>query len=289
MSKDEAGILTNPRRQCKLSIVIPAYNEEGRIGETLDKITGYFTVDSLSACTWVDVGIEWDRIEIIVVDDGSTDGTCDLVEARSKRAVGEGIIIRLLRNGVNRGKGFSVKQGVLAAGGDYILFSDADLSTPIGEAKKLIYWLSRGYDVVIGSRALAGSRITIPQPLHRRIMGRVFNHLVQLVAIRGIQDTQCGFKAFTREAAQTLFPMQRVDGFAFDVEILYLARQFGFKIKEVPVEWRNSQGTRVRAGVDSAVMFCDLLRIRRMHMDLPWGAMAAGHRQEARGQPDQIT
>ncbi|NPV52962.1 MAG: glycosyltransferase [Firmicutes bacterium] len=295
--KDEASIsigLRKPyaeregaeREDRMLSIVIPAYNEETRIGETLDKIVDYFSSSSpdLNGASVPGRVEPIDRVEIIVVDDGSTDGTCGVVEARSRQSGEAGVVIQLLRNGVNRGKGFSVKHGVLAARGDYILFSDADLSTPIAEVDKLVCWLSDGYDVAIGSRALAESRITIPQPLHRRIMGRVFNHLVQLVAIKGIQDTQCGFKAFTREAAQTLFTMQRVDGFAFDVEILYLARQLGFKIKEVPVEWHDSPGTRVRAGIDSARMFRDLLKIRRLHLNLSLRMRQARHGYAAQHQ-----
>lgn len=227
-----------------LSVVIPAFNERKRIIPTLKKIRQYLeTQDFL--------------YEIIVVDDGSTDG---MAAAIKKEQIGRPI--RLLQNDTNRGKGYSVRKGILAARGEFILFSDADLSTPIEEVEKLLQRLDKGYDIAIGSRALAASKLVIRQSWCRETAGRTFNFLVQTLAFPGIKDTQCGFKLFTRRAARLIFNRQRFDGFGFDVEILYLGKKLDFKIAEVPVRWLNSPGSKVNILRDSTKMFLDLFRLR---------------------------
>ena len=229
-----------------LSVVIPAYNEEERISKTLEGISDYLQKKEYT-------------YEIIVVDDGSLDSTVDLVGSISRNNGN----IRVLRNGVNRGKGYSVKRGVLASSGEYVLFSDADLPIPIEEVEKLFDWLRSGYEIAIGSKRLKESKSFIDQPLYRRLMGRIFNILLQLFIIRGINDTQCGFKCFKREAADRIFPKQLVEGFCFDVELLYLAKRWGVPVKEVPVRWTNRDAkTTVKIIPDSLQMVLDLFKIR---------------------------
>jgi dolichyl-phosphate beta-glucosyltransferase len=228
-----------------LSVVIPAYNEELRIGKTLREIQTYLQRQPYSA-------------EIIVVDDGSQDGTAPSVRAFEATRPP----IYLLQNGRNRGKGFSVRQGFLRAQGECLLFSDADLSTPIEEVEKLFAALRERCEVAIGSRALPGSRVEVHQPRYREHLGRLFNLFVQLLAVPGIQDTQCGFKCFTREAALAICQRMTAERFGFDVEMLYLARLLGYRVREVPVVWRHSPQTRVRVWRDSVSMLGDLWRIR---------------------------
>jgi dolichyl-phosphate beta-glucosyltransferase len=228
-----------------LSIIIPAFNEERRIPNTLEKICNYFESKD-------------HRYEILVVDDGSTDDTATCVDQYVRKCDR----IKLVRNATNRGKGYSVKNGFVRATGDYLLFSDADLSTPIEEIEKLTSYLQRGYDIAIGSRGLKDSDIQLHQPLYREMMGKTFNIFVRLLSIRDFRDTQCGFKCFTKEAAIAVCKRQRLQGFCFDVEMLYIAKKLGYRIKEVPVTWRNSPETKVRALRHSANMFLDLLRIR---------------------------
>jgi dolichyl-phosphate beta-glucosyltransferase len=168
----------------------------------------------------------------------------------------------VLQNGRNRGKGFSVRQGFLRAHGEYLLFSDADLSTPIAEVEKLFAALHQSCDIAIGSRALPGSRIEVHQPWYRERMGQLFNVCVQALTVPGIRDTQCGFKCFSREAAMEICHRMTVERFGFDVEMLHLARRLGYRVCEVPVMWRNSPETRVRVWRDSTSMIGDLLRIR---------------------------
>lgn len=195
--------------------------------------------------------------EVVVVDDGSSDGTARVAESFSGRGV------RTLRTPGNRGKGHAVRSGMLEAGRSFVLFSDADLSTPIEELEKLAAPVLAGRaQIAFGSRAVAGSVIEVSQPLYRVAMGKTFNLMVRAIALRGIHDTQCGFKLFTRHAARELFRRQRLDGFGFDVEILAIARRLGFPVAEVPVRWIDSADTRVRAVRDSVSMFLDLFRVR---------------------------
>jgi dolichyl-phosphate beta-glucosyltransferase len=192
--------------------------------------------------------------EIIVVDDGSTDDTAAVAGLPD---------VRVLHNPRNMGKGHSVRRGMLAATGDVRLFCDADLSTPIEELDKLLPWLERGYDIVIASRDLPDSVLDPPQPRYRRVMGDTFRFLRQQILLPRLRDTQCGFKCFSRAAAERLFPLQQSAGFAFDCEILGLARQHGFRIKEQSVLWRNDRDSRVRPVRDSLAMLVDLITIYR--------------------------
>ncbi len=228
-----------------LSVIVPVYNEEKTIEGTLRKMSEYLQKN------------DW-KYEIIVVDDGSRDTTRKVVENYKKRNTH----IKLLRNEVNRGKGYAVKKGIFEANGKYLFFSDADLSTPIEEVEKLLKWLEQGYDVAIGSRGLPESEIETHQPWYRETMGRIFNLLVQAIVMRGIKDTQCGFKCFKKEVALNLFRQQKIDGFAFDTEILFLARKHNYKIREVPIRWINSPITRVHPIYSSFQMLKDLMRIK---------------------------
>ncbi len=234
-----------------LSVVIPAFNEENRIAGTLGGIIAFLKQQS------------W-RAELIVVDDGSRDGTVAAAQKELHAFRSHGLM-QVLENGQNRGKGFSVRRGMLAASGRFVLFSDADLSTPIEEVSGFIAALESGYDVVIGSRALPDSRIKVRQNLLRESMGKTFNRFARLFAFSGIHDSQCGFKCFRREAAQKLFSLQKLDGFSFDAEILYLAQKLGCRILESPVAWTNSPKSRVRILRDPLEMFCDLMKIRWLH------------------------
>jgi dolichyl-phosphate beta-glucosyltransferase len=227
-----------------LSVVIPAYNEERRILKTLERVAAYLQEQEYGS-------------EVIVVDDGSRDRTVDVVASFQVRHP-----VRLLRNEVNRGKGYSVRRGVMNARGRYILFSDADLSTPIEELEKFWPEFEGGADVVIGSRALPESEILVHQPRYRELMGRVFNICVQAVALPGLRDTQCGFKAFTQKAARIVFSRQSIEGWGFDAEILFIARLHGLTIREVPVRWLNSEESKINSLSDSVRMFRELLSIR---------------------------
>ncbi|MEK7874397.1 MAG: dolichyl-phosphate beta-glucosyltransferase, partial [Chloroflexota bacterium] len=201
-----------------LSVVIPAYNEERRIGATLLDVAEYLERQPYSS-------------ETLVVDDGSSDGTAGVVEQCAR----EHPQVRLLR-APHGGKGHAVKTGMLAATGEYRFLCDADLSMPILELGKFLPPRLTDYDIAIGSREASGAR-RIGEPLARHVAGRVFNLFVRMAAVPGIQDTQCGFKCFRAEAAQALFPLQRLPGFAFDVEVLFLARRAGLRVVEVPIEW----------------------------------------------------
>jgi dolichyl-phosphate beta-glucosyltransferase len=235
----------------KLSIVIPAYNEEKRIGSTLRAVREFAAARGLDC-------------EIIVVDDGSTDRTADVVgQEFIPRA---GVAYRFLPNEKNRGKGYSVRRGMLESRGQFSLFSDADLSTPIEELDKLMAALSDGSDVAIGSRALAGSDVQVHQNFLRELMGRVFNRLARMLTFKNIHDSQCGFKLFARKAARNLFRLARIDGFSFDAEIIYLAQKMGYRVKEVPVVWRNSPASRVGILRDPMLMIWDLFRIWLIHL-----------------------
>jgi dolichyl-phosphate beta-glucosyltransferase len=226
----------------ELSVVIPAYNEALRLPRTLEKVRAWLEARGGS-------------YELVVVDDGSRDQTSAVAQA----AGGERLTV--LRNEGNRGKGYSVRRGMLAARGSRRLMSDADLSTPIEELPRLWARMDEGWDVVIASRALPDSRIEVHQPALRETMGRAFNRLVRLAVLPGLGDTQCGFKLFSAPAAQAAFARCRLDGFAFDVEALYLARKHGFRVAELPVVWRNDAATRV-GWWRGFLAFTDLLRIR---------------------------
>jgi dolichyl-phosphate beta-glucosyltransferase len=223
-------------------VVIPAFNEAERLPRTLERVRAYLEGQGSA-------------YEILVVDDGSRDDTV----ARAQQ-VG-GARLQVLSNGVNRGKGYAVRRGMLAARGRRRLMSDADLSTPIEELARLGAYMDEGWDVVIASRALPGSRIEIHQGAFRENMGRIFNLLVRLAVVRGLHDTQCGFKLFSAAAAEAAFARARLDGFAFDVEALFIARQQGFRVAELPVVWRNDAATRVGMW-KGFVAFADLARIR---------------------------
>jgi glycosyltransferase involved in cell wall biosynthesis len=226
-----------------VSIVIPAYNEEGRLPRTLSALESFCTSEATD-------------VEVIVVDDGSTDGTVDLIRSQAVARPWLSVL-----ECPHRGKGAAVRAGVLTASKDRILLCDADLSMPIEHSHRLLQALEDGYHLAIGSRALAHSHV-YHDPVQRQIMSRAFNLLVRAMVLRGVQDTQCGFKAFRREVALDLFSRQRLEGFSFDVEILYLARKRGYFIKEVPIDWYCDRNSRVRALRDSLAMIGDLFRIR---------------------------
>lgn len=230
-----------------LSIIIPAYNEEKRLGSTIEQIRDY-----LCNCN------HFEAWEIIVVDDGSKDNTRNV----ANEAVSKDSRIRINPQRQNRGKGFSVKEGALIANYSVILFSDADLSTPIEELERFIPEIGR-YDVIIGSRALKESNIEKHQPFYREFIGKTFNLLVRKITGLNIYDTQCGFKLF--KDCRGIFEQQRIERFSFDVELLYLANKQGKKILEKPVTWINDERSKVSAVKDSYRMFRDLIKIRWMH------------------------
>lgn len=241
MSESTANSAAAPTEDCHLSIIIPAYNEEQRLGRTLPQILEYL---KRQPYTW----------EIIVVNDGSKDNTLDVV----CRCCHDWV--RVLTNNPNRGKGFSIRRGMQEARGRWRLFSDADMSTPIEELDKFWPLTEQSYDVVIGSRGLPDSDLEVRQPKSRELIGRVFNTIVQTFLVPGLSDTQCGFKLFSADAANAVFPKQTLHGFAFDVEILMLAHRQGFKIKEAPVKWVNDPGSKVST-LNGMKGFIDLARL----------------------------
>jgi dolichyl-phosphate beta-glucosyltransferase len=228
-----------------LSVIIPAYNEAARLPATLRWLQSY--LDDTEP-----------HYEVIAVDDGSEDSTADQALA----IAADWPRLRVLRLLENRGKGWAVRAGMLAARGDLRLFSDADLSTPIEELPKLRQRIGGATQVAIASRALPESRITVHQPWHREMMGRSYNRLLQLLVLPGLEDTQCGFKLFTAEAALACFEPLRTPGFGFDAEVLLRARRLGWAIAEVGVAWRHAENSRVSALRHSAVTFLDLVRLR---------------------------
>jgi glycosyltransferase involved in cell wall biosynthesis len=233
-----------------LSIVIPAFNEALRIVPTLEAVVGF-----LGNTPWA--------AELIIVDDGSTDGTERLAQGFIERTRDGEVPVRLLLNGSNRGKGYSVRNGFLHSNGEIVAFTDADLSAPIEELPKLLDDIVIGeQDIVIGSRAVDRSLIGKHQSPWRELAGRTFNLMMKAIVGLDYRDTQCGFKAYRREAARPIFESQTIDGFSFDVEILFLAKKKKLRIKEVPVVWSHAEGSRVHMLKDSAKMFLDLLRIR---------------------------
>jgi len=227
-----------------LSIVVPAFNEAERIGSSIRQIDAFMRKSPVPC-------------ELIVVDDGSSDNTSEIV----RRVPVENL--RLVRNGVNHGKGYTVRQGVLAASGKYVLFTDADLSAPIEEATRLFdVAVKEQADVVIGSRAVDRSYIEKHQSRLRELGGIVFNLMVRLLLGLPLHDTQCGFKLFDRQKCRSLFEMQTTLGFGFDAELLFLAKRKGLKIRETPVRWSHAEGSKVSFLRDGIRMFFDLIRIR---------------------------
>jgi glycosyltransferase involved in cell wall biosynthesis len=228
----------------ELSLVIPAYNEQARLPYTLGEIEAYVCRERV-AC------------EVIVVDNGSHDATSVVVQ----QATGRFPKLRLLRTD-HRGKGLAVRTGVLAAQGNIVIFADADLSWPVADLARFMAMVDpTSAPLVIGSREGHGAR-RIGEPVYRHVMGRVFNRVVQALAVPGIEDSQCGFKAFSRDAAHTIFRRQRIDGFGFDVEILYLARSLGYPIRVVPLRWEHKESSRVAPVRDALLMLSDVLRVR---------------------------
>jgi len=242
----------------ELSIVIPAYNEESRLPATLERIAAYLKTSGREA-------------EVLVVDDGSKDRTAAVAESFRDRIPS----LRVVPNGINRGKGFSVRHGVQEARGQFVLFSDADLSAPIEEADKLIEALkTNNCDVAIGSRAVDRSLIFVHESPFREFAGIIFNKIVRLILWLPFVDTQCGFKAFRRERCGIIFDQQTIERFGFDPELLYLARHHGLRAVEIPVRWGHSPATKVSMLRDSLQMFLDVFVIR-------WNALLGRYRRQA--------
>jgi len=246
------------------SFIIPAYNESSRIRPTLDELLRYTQQHN------------WD-VEILVVDDGSRDDTSQIVREYGKSHPQ----VLLVENPGNRGKGFSVRNGMLHARGDVCLFTDADLSSPMTEAQKIFGAIAAGADVAIGSRWLRAELQTERQPLYRQVFGRIFNLVLRVFLGLKFADTQCGFKAFRRDAAQRIFPLQKIERWGFDPEILFLARRLGFAVTEVPVVWAHSEGTRLHPFRDGARMFVEVLRIR-------WNALTGVYNGAAVPSPGKL-
>ncbi len=246
------------------TIVIPAYNESVRIRPTLHDLVRHVQEQN------------WDA-EILVVNDGSTDDTAEIVREFGKAHPH----VLLVENPGNRGKGYSVRNGMLRAQGDICLFSDADLSSPISEAQKLFDAIAAGADISIGSRWLRTELQTEPQPLYRQLFGRIFNLTLRVILRLNFTDTQCGFKAFRREAAQRIFPLQKIERWGFDPEILFLARRAGLRIDEIPVLWAHSEGTRLHPFRDGLRMFLEVLRIR-------WNALTGDYAASALPSPGKL-
>jgi dolichyl-phosphate beta-glucosyltransferase len=229
-----------------LSIVVPAYNEEKRLGASLKRMLAYFDTRNYD-------------FEILVVNDGSTDETASIVQNISACRPE----VRLLEYASNHGKGYAVRYGMLRAVGRFVLFSDADLATPIEEVEKLIAALEVGADVAIGSRDVAGSELVQRESIIRELGGRTFNKLVQLLTVPGIHDTQCGFKLFTAKACKDVFGICKVDDFAFDVEALYVAvKLLGLRVAEVPIKWAHQAGSKISPFRDGPRMVRTLFKIR---------------------------
>lgn len=242
------------------SIVFPAYNESERIARSLDQVL-QFIADQ-----------RWDA-EIIVVNDGSRDDTANIV----RRYAGQHAAVRLVENPGNRGKGYSVRNGVLQASGEYVLFADSDLSSPIREATKLFDALRDGADVAIGSRWLNPALMTERQSIFRQFLGRVFNLLNRAILGLKFKDTQCGMKAFTRRAAQDIFPRQRIERWGFDPEILFIARKFGYKTVEIGVKWAHDDRSKINPVVDGVKMFAEMLQIRWNSLTGKYAELPARH------------
>lgn len=225
--------------------MVPAYNEELRIQRTLERLAEYYDAQDYD-------------YDVAVISDGSTDRTNAIVDEFAKTHSK----FSLVRSEPNQGKGAVVRLGMLQATGDYVLFCDADLATPQEETEKLLPRVQNGADIAIGSRPLRESSLEIRQPWYREMLGRTFNGVVQMLAIKGIADTQCGFKVFTREAAQEVFKRCKLNGFSFDLEALMIARDLGYKIEEIPIRWMHQEGSKVRVLRDGTRMVLDLVKLR---------------------------
>ncbi|HVZ60453.1 MAG TPA: dolichyl-phosphate beta-glucosyltransferase [Terriglobales bacterium] len=254
------------------TIIIPAYNEEQRLPLTLERILAFIEQEALSA-------------EIVVVNDGSRDGTSALVRQWSYRHP----IVRLLENPGNRGRGYSVRHAVHKARGDVFLYTDADLSSPIEESRRLYDALASGADIAIGSRWVDPRLQSQRQPLYRQMLGRCFNLLARNILQLPFKDTECGFKAFRRPVAQSVLPLLKMDGWGMDSEFLFVAQRQGLVIREVPVVWANDERSKVNPIADSVAQFADLLRVRanglmgRYHGNLPASPeLATGYRPDGR-------
>jgi len=245
----------------KYSIVIPAYNESTRLPATLDSVVCCIRKQGWAA-------------EVIVVNDGSSDTTAEVVRDFARTAAE----VRLIENPGNRGKGYSVRSGMLQAQGDVVLFTDSDLSAPIEEAERLFAAIEQGADIAIGSRWLESGRQTHKQPLYRQFFGRCFNAVTRMVMGLHFADTQCGFKAFTREAAQAVFPLQTIERWGFDPEILFIALQRGLRVVEVPVSWAHDERTRMSYLKDGMKMLEEIATIR-------WNALRGRYGKPVKTRP----
>ena len=228
-----------------LSVVVPAYNEEERLPRTLARLHEYYSAQDYP-------------FDVLVVSDGSKDGTANLVREFAKTHPH----FSVLEYQPNRGKGYAVRHGMLQAKGDLVLFCDADLATPQEETEKLLAHINDGAHIAIGSRPLHDSKLERRQPLYRELLGRLFNRVVQILAVRGIDDTQCGFKLFTQAASQEVFSRCKLDGFSFDFESLMVARDLGYRTDEVPIRWSHQEGSKVVLLRDGPRMLRDLVKLR---------------------------
>ncbi len=242
-----------PRR---VSFVVPAYDEERRLGSSLERLIAYLARQDYES-------------EVIVVDDGSEDATASIAE-RVAADQPERVSLRVLRHDRNRGKGAAVRTGMLAATGDPTLYLDADLATPPEETSRLLDALGEGYDLAIGVRIQPGGYdMRASEPTYRRIGGYIFTAVRRRLLLFDVYDTQCGFKAFRKEAAERIFRLQQLDGWAFDAELLFIAQRLGYSIKQMPVEWHHVEGSRFQIGIRSAIReLRDLARIRWIHRGL---------------------
>jgi dolichyl-phosphate beta-glucosyltransferase len=241
------------------SIVIPAYNEKARIGQTLELV-----LECVHSHNW--------NAEVLVVNDGSRDNTAAIIQEFAAKDP----IVRLINNPTNRGKGYSVRTGMLQAVGEIVMFTDADLSSPMEEAELLFAAIREGADIAIGSRWLEVKRQTLRQPLYRRFFGRCFNAVTRMVMALPFADTQCGFKAFTREAAQTVFQLQRIERWGFDPEILFIAIKRGYTVREVAVTWGHDERSRISYLRDGLKMLEELVFVR-------WNALTGVYSKPIKG------
>ena len=230
-----------------LAVIVPAYNEEDRIGPTLERLNEYLASQEY---TW----------KVVVVSDGSDDATVKIVTDFASLHPG----FELIDSQPNRGKGYVVRKGMTEVEADWLLFSDADLAAPIEEVEKLITAVEQGTQIAIGSRPLKESNLEIRQPWYREMAGRAFNLMVQTLAVRGIKDTQCGFKLFRQDVSQDVFSRCKLDGYGFDFESLMIARDLGYKIAEVPIRWSHQEGSKVNMLRDGVRMLFELLKLRFM-------------------------